>query len=492
LFSFGWLSGARTHVRLKEVRDGGFGKAQFILDKPGRIQDQYKDGGSKLGEGAYGSVSKGVHKSTGVVRAIKTVAKTKMKHVERFKREIAIMKIMDHPNIIKLFETFEDHRNIYMVMEVCTGGELLSRIIQASRFNERDAAGVTQQMLRALFYLHEQHICHRDVKPDNFMFHNGDPIEGNVLKLIDFGLSRKFRDGEHMSTKAGTPFYVAPEVLTGRYGHLVDLWSAGVIMYVLLCGSPPFSGRGQREVLASVRKGHLRFHPRAWGGISQDAKELVSLLVKTDPESRLNAGQALMHPWIRNRAPQALANKLPADLVPKLRSFRSRTKFEKAVLQVIASQLSESQIKGLREAFLSLDQNGDGLVTLSELKGGLARTGLRQLPDDLREIMASIDADHSGMIDYTEFLAATIERRQYIHEDICWTAFRVFDVNGDGKITPSELRMVLSDASVNSMVNAQATADVLKEVDKNGDGVIDFEEFMGMMRGMSMVAGDMP
>jgi len=178
--------------------------------------------------------------------------------------------------------------------------------------------------------------------------------------------------------------------------------------------------------------------------------------------------------------------------VPKLRSFRGRTKFEKAVLQVIASQLSESQIKGLREAFLSLDQNGDGLLTLSELKGGLARTGLRQLPEDLREIMASIDADHSGMIDYTEFLAATIERRQYMQEDICWAAFRVFDVNGDGKITPSELRMVLSDAGVSSMVNAQATADVLKEVDKNGDGVIDFEEFMGMMRGMSMVAGDMP
>jgi calcium-dependent protein kinase len=399
---------------------------------------------------------------------------------------------MDHPNIIKLFETFEDHRNIYLVMEVCTGGELLSRIIEASRFNERDAAVVMQQMLRALFYLHEQHICHRDLKPENFLFHNRDPIEDNVLKLIDFGLSCKFNDGEPMSTKAGTPFYVAPEVLTGRYGHLVDLWSAGVIMYVLLCGSPPFSGRDQREVLANVRRCQLRFHPRAWGGISEDAKELVSSLVKADPESRLNAGQALTHPWIRNRAPKALARLLPTDFVPKLRSFQSRTKFEKAVLQVIASQLSESQIKGLREAFLSLDRNGDGLLTLSELKGGLARSGLQKIPEDLREIMAGIDADHSGMIDYTEFLAATIEKKQYIQEDICWTAFRVFDLNGDGKISPSELRMVLSDAGVNSMVNAKAAADVLKEVDKNGDGAIDFEEFMGMMRGMSMDAGDMP
>jgi len=482
----------RKHSRLREVREGGFGKAQFILDKPGRIQDQYKDGESKLGEGAYGSVSKGVHKSTGAVRAIKTVAKTKMKHVERFKREIAIMKTMDHPNVIKLFETFEDHRNIYLVMEVCTGGELLSRIVEASHFNERDAAVVMQQMLRALFYLHEQHVCHRDLKPENFLFYNGDPIEGNVLKLIDFGLSRKFVDGKPMSTKAGTPYYVAPEVLTGRYGHLVDMWSAGVIMYVLLCGSPPFSGRSEKEVLASVRRGFLRFNPRAWDGISQDAKDLVRSLLTSDTARRLSAREALKHPWIKNRAPRARARPLPADLVPKLRGFRSRTRFEKAVLHVIASQLSEPQIRGLREAFLALDQNGDGLLALAELKGGLARAGLRELPEDLGEIMAGIDADHSGMIDYTEFLAATIERRQYIQEDVCWTAFRVFDVDGDGRITPSELEMVLRDGSVSSMVNAQAVADVLKEVDKNGDGAIDFEEFMSMMRGMSLDACDMP
>jgi calcium-dependent protein kinase len=155
---------------LKEVQDGGFGKAQFILDRPGRIQDVYNMERKQIGEGSYGSVSKGLHKSTGVTRAIKTIAKAKMKHVERFQREIAIMKIMDHPNIIKLFETFEDHHNIYLAMELCSGGELFDRIIEANHFNEKDAAIVMQQMLRAIFYLHEQHICHRDLKPENFLF----------------------------------------------------------------------------------------------------------------------------------------------------------------------------------------------------------------------------------------------------------------------------------------------------------------------------------
>jgi calcium-dependent protein kinase len=183
---------------------------------------------------------------------------------------------------------------------------------------------------------------------------------------------------------------------------------------------------------------------------------------------------------------------LPTNFVPRLRRFRCRSKFAKAVLHVIASQLNEVQIKSLRETFLSLDSNGDGLLTLSELKEGLSQAGVTELPHDLKQIMEGIDADGSGVIDYTEFLAATIEKRQYIQEDVCWTAFRVFDMNGDGKITPNELRMVLNNGNMESVMDINATADLLKEVDKNGDGAIDFKEFMGMMRGMSMNADAVP
>merc|ERR1711920_180152 len=149
-------------------------------------------------------------------------------------------------------------------------------------------------------------------------------------------------------------------------------------------------------------------------------------------------------------------------------------------------------IKSLCETFLSMDINGDGVITLDELKAGLPQAGIMEIPEDLKEIMEGIDADGSGVIDYSEFLAATIERRQYIQEDVCWTAFRVFDMNGDGKITSNELRTVLNNGNVNSVLDINATAAVLKEVDRNGDGAIDFKEFMGMIRGMSMNVDAVP
>lgn len=477
----------------KSVKEDGIGRAQFIMDSSGRIQDAYSMDKRKLGEGSFGSVRKGVHKATGSVRAVKTMAKGKMSNIERFKKEVAIMKMMDHPSIIKLFETYEDHHNIYLVMELCQGGELFDSIIEAGHFGEVEAAVVMQQILRAIFYMHQHHISHRDLKPENFIFQSRGPIRGNVLKLIDFGLSSQFTEGTAMSTRAGTPYYVAPEVLASRYDHMCDNWSAGVIMYILLCGSPPFYGKDDQEVLSKVKRGHVIFDPMDWKGISDDAKELIRCLVKVDAKSRYTAEQALNHRWVQHKAPRATDVPLDKSFVDKLRAFRSRNKFAKAALHVIAAQLSEVQIKSLRETFISLDGNGDGLLTLSELRGGLQRAGLAVLPSDLKEIMEGIDADGSGVIDYTEFLAGTLERRHLMQEDVCWSAFRVFDLNGDGKISADELRKVLDLGSVGEVVDAQVTHDVLKEVDKNGDGSIDFDEFMAMIFAMQdMTAENLP
>merc|ERR1712222_259105 len=228
-----------------------------------------------------------------------------MKNMDRFKQEIAIMKVMDHPNVIKLFETFEDHRNIYLVMELCSGGELFDRIIDAGHFTEVQAAILMQQIMRALFYMHESHVCHRDLKPENFIFNSKDPIEKCFLKIIDFGLSCSFSPGQVLNTKAGTPYYVAPQVLAGKYDHSSDMWSCGVIMYVLLCGYPPFYGETDADVLSKVRLGNFSFNAADWKNISEDAKNLIRMLLKMNPKDRYTAQQGLNHEWIMKLAPKA-------------------------------------------------------------------------------------------------------------------------------------------------------------------------------------------
>jgi calcium-dependent protein kinase len=436
----------------------------------------------KLGEGSYGAVSKCTNKSTGVVRAVKSISKAQMKNVDRFKQEISIMKMMDHPNIIKLYETFEDHRNIYLIMEICSGGELFDRIIETGHFTEVQAAIVMQQILRGIFYMHEIQLTHRDLKPENFLFQTKDPIEKCTLKIIDFGLSCKFSDGQVLTTKAGTPYYVAPQVLAGKYDQSADLWSCGVIMYVLLCGYPPFYGETDADVLTKVRLGNFTFNAADWKNVSEDAKNLIRMLLKMNPRDRYTAEQAMNHVWIKNKAPKASTVPLQASLVDNLKGFRSTNKLKKAALHVIAGQLDESQIKNLRSIFMQLDDNGDGLLSVQEMRDGLSKAGLKEIPPDLQQIMEQVDSDGSGVIDYTEFLAATLDKKAYIQEDVCWSAFRVFDRNGDGKISMAELEQVLASGNVEAAMGANAVKELMKEVDTNGDGEIDFQEFMQMMR----------
>merc|ERR1719316_2032004 len=176
------------------------------------------------------------------------------------------------------------------------------------------------------------------------------------------------------------------------------------------------------------------------------------MLLKMNPRDRYTAEQALNHVWVRNKAPKATNVNLSSGLVDHLRTFRSQNKLKKAALHVIASQLGESQIKGLRETFMALDENGDGLLTVNEMKEGLKKAGLKEIPPDLQQIMQDVDSDGSGVIDYTEFLAATLDHRSYIKEDVCWSAFRVFDRNGDGKISPEELKQVLGDNDVGDVL----------------------------------------
>ncbi|CAJ1393836.1 unnamed protein product [Effrenium voratum] len=468
----------------KPVTDKGPSSSAVQVGGSSNIRDHYTTENKALGAGSYGTVCKCKHKKTGSVRALKTICKTaggsSSKVLERFYCEIAIMKRMDHPGIIKLYETFEDKRNLYLIMEMCSGGELFDRIVEAGHFTETQAAIVMKQMISAIYYLHTNMICHRDLKPENFLFHTKEPIENNLLKLIDFGLATPFKTGQALKTKSGTPYYVAPQVLAGHYNELCDIWSCGVIMYVLLCGYPPFLADADPQVLALVRRGHFTFPAEDWSQVSDDAKQLIRKLLAMKPQDRFTAEQALSHIWIKEKAPRSSKEPLNTTSVSNLKNFRATNRFKKMALQVIATQLSEDKIETLRKQFIALDENGDGRLSIKEISDGLKATGMKDA--DLKQILAGVDFDGSGSIEYKEFLAATLDKRHYLQEDALWSAFCVFDKNGDGKICMEELRSVLEDDSVGQLMQGQSVEEIMKEIDEDGSGEIEFEEFVQMMR----------
>lgn len=454
----------------------------FVAHKDKRIDDLYNVAKKQTGKGSYGAVFVATHKLNSEKRAVKVIEK---KHYNA--KEIGVMKTMDHPNICKLFETFEDKKKMYLVVELCEGGELFDVIINAkTTFTEKQAAFVMQSMFRSLNYLHSNGLTHRDLKPENFLVMEkvtgaeGSQIQDTTVKLIDFGLATTCKPGQFLTTKAGTPYYVAPEVLAGSYTESADMWSLGVIMYIILCGYPPFNGESNPQILDNVRRGQVSFPSAEWRNISGDAKDLIKSLLNKDYHVRCTAGKALEHIWIAAKAPQAGAVAISATFVDNLRSFRSLNQLKKTALQVIASNVKETEIRALQETFISMDKNGDGSVTLQELTGALDTAGLLESVPDLNDIVSGIDANNSGVIDYREFLAATLDRHSILQDSVLWQAFASFDKDDDGKISRQELQDVLADDGVKSMF-AEELERVMKEVDTNGDGVIDYEEFKLMM-----------
>jgi len=455
----------------------------FAQEKDGTLDDYYKIDKKKLGEGSYGAVSKGTNKGTGAVRAIKAIPKAKVADVTRSQQEVDIQSQLDHPNIVKLYEVFTDAKMYYLVMELCSGGELFDRIVAASdaadedsgprAFTERKAATYMEQILGAMSYIHANNFVHRDIKPENFLMQNeGDDAQ---IKVIDFGLAKTFiaNSGDVMKTKAGTPYYVAPEVLSGKYDEKCDVWSCGIIAYILLCGYPPFYGDSDSDILKAVKKGAFEFPEEDWKYVSGDAKDVISKMLTKDKSKRPSASEILQHRWMSANA-EAPKGTVPKDMFTKLKKFQSGSKLKKVALTLIAQQLKDEDLQELQLTFSKLDQNKDGTLTMDEIKSGIQATGV-EVNEDMQATLENLDTDGSGNIDYTEFLAATLSTKQYLKNDVMWGAFRVFDKDGDGSITKQELAEVLK------MPEMSHIEDMIREVDLDGDGNIAFDEFVQMM-----------
>ena len=448
----------------------------FVGKTEGKLLDYY-DVIKQLGKGGYGKVYEVKNKQTGELRACKHLSKLNINNLEKFKREIAIMQKMDHPNIIKLYEVFESDRSLYIIMEECKGGEIFDRIIEhiqkGEMYSEKDASIIFQQVMSSIQYCHNHKICHRDLKPENLLYLNEGSEKDNRLKVIDFGLSQSI---DKLKTKVGTAYYVSPEILEGKYTELCDIWSAGVILYILLSGDPPFNGPSDAAIYKKISERKFNFPEKKWRNISNDAKDLICHMLVPEKE-RYTAEDVLKHPWFKNADNKNLSE---LEFDAKLfMNFKNTTEMKKISLMFIASRLDENEINNLKNVFMAFDEGKDGQISLDELKKGLEQMHSKKYTDEeIEDLFNALDVDHNGKIDYTEFISATLEEAEYLKQERLSEAFMNFDINRSGKISKDELVTALK---ANSCQEKEIEK-FIKAVDKNGDGKIDYNEFVDLMK----------
>ncbi|KAG2536059.1 calcium-dependent protein kinase 9-like [Panicum virgatum] len=467
-------------------RGGGGATAARVLDgvvphHPRlRVTDKYHLG-RELGRGEFGVTRLATDRATRERLACKSIPKRRLRtavDVADVRREVAIMaSLPDHPALVRLRAAYEDAEAVHLVMELCDGGELFDRIVARGRYTERAAAAAARTVAEVVRACHAHGVMHRDLKPENFLY--AGKSEDAQLKAIDFGLSVFFKPGERFTEIVGSPYYMAPEVLRRNYGPEVDIWSAGVILYILLCGVPPFWAETEQGVARAILRGSLDLQREPWPRISEGAKSLVRQMLQMDPRKRPTAQQVLEHPWLQN---ERKAPNVPlGDVVrARLQQFSAMNKLKKKAMRVIAEHLSVEEVEVIRDMFALMDTDKDGRVTLQELKAGLKKVGSKLAEPEMELLMEAADVNGNGYLDYGEFVAITIHLQRLSNDGHLRTAFLFFDKDSSGYIERAELADALADESGHT--DEAALNNVLREVDTDKDGRISFDEFVAMMK----------
>lgn len=454
----------------------------MITDGLSNVKERYHINPKEIGHGHYGVVRKCMDRKTKEWYAIKSIRKSKVNKIEVLKREITILQEVNHPNIIRLVEVHEDAKYLHLITELCTGGELFDRIIEKTQtpeghFSEKDAASLIGCILDAITYCHdEKQIVHRDLKPENFLFASN--ADDAPVKIIDFGLSRhELCPGSLMKTKVGTPYYVAPEVLKRKYTKSCDIWSIGVISYILLCGYPPFYGDSDTQIFDSVRSGKFDFPSPEWDTISDAAKDFICCLLKKNPLQRLTASQAMQHKWILdfssdgNSTPQRIIHSRRRSQV--FNSYMGMQKLRKAALGYIATHLTPIEVGNLGDIFESIDSDKDGSMSLKDLDEALTSKNFSpDLLQRLRNLREDLSLTGEERLNWKDFLAAMMDEKLLIKEDKIRMAFDHFRKSEDKCLDVHELIIVLGVEN--------ATKEIMDLNNAPGDRIT-YEEFKHMM-----------
>lgn len=501
----------------------------YLFDGGRQLSDDYEVDGKVLGQGLCGDVVL-VHSRVDRRRyALKTIRKQQVSatKLRQLTSEVEIYLTLDHPNIARLHNVYESEADICLLTECCDGGELYFRLQKKGVYTDTDAAEAARQMLRAVGYLHSHHVVHRDLKLENFLYEN--EADTSPLKLIDFGFAKVWDPSTFMMASCGSIAYVSPDVLTGQgYTDKCDLWSLGIIVWMLLAGYPPFHG-DERSMMTKIKAGQADWsHKSRWKPVSETAVDFVKQLLTKDPNQRPSAHAALKHAWLTRGLKPGAPAVLSRDLLRSIQRYANASKVRRAVLQLLAQELAPDETRELRETFLSVDRSNHGTICLRDLKdairagAGSARSperrrarwpseapsgafgtpggAVRNMPSPgadsaasdqsastprtpagklrransgtLDHLFAMLDANGDEKIYYSDFLAATMEARTRNRKEAVRATFARLDADGSGAIGVSDVRDVIGETFEGASVE-----DLIREADPEGRGEITFEAF---------------
>lgn len=501
-----------------------------------------------LGHGAYGHVFKVQHKITKMFRSMKVIPKNNLKPgftEDEIEQEINILKNLDHPQIIKIYEVYSDDDSYYLINEFCSEGDLSEKLSQMKCLPECIVKVLMFQIFSAVSYLHSRRIIHGDLKLENIMVDSTLPSSnkgtaksfiscvkedanqislsrmnsqaseisenGQVnyqmspnskmqfkkmknfdLKLIDFGCSKIFsKYKKNFEDTIGTLIYCSPEVLMNNYNEKCDIWSCGVIMYALLSGEFPFIGKNEKEVIQKILNGKLEFTSPQFFSVSDQAKDLIEKCLEYNKNKRISITDALKHPFFTedldplNIFQENIDNK---EVLYQLKSFSKQSKFYQAVLAFLSHNFAgKDHLDRLKKIFFSIDLNLDGKISRDELLYAYKSAGIDIEDNQIQEIMESIDFDNNGFIEYEEFIRVTLPKKHLFKEENLKTAFDLFDLDKNGRISLNELKEVLS---LGGNVEESVIRELMKEIQQSDQEDITFNKFKKIMLSFDKTEND--
>ncbi|XP_068669794.1 CDPK-related kinase 3-like [Aristolochia californica] len=442
--------------------------------------------GKEVGRGHFGHTcsaraKKGEIKGQQV--AVKIISKAKMTtaiSIEDVRREVKILKALSgHQNLVKFYDACEDANNVYIIMELCEGGELLDKILsRGGRYTEEDAKSIVVQILSVVAFCHLQGVVHRDLKPENFLFTTRE--EDAPMKIIDFGLSDFIKPDERLNDIVGSAYYVAPEVLHRSYSMEADIWSIGVISYILLCGSRPFWARTESGIFRAVLRADPNFEDAPWPSVSPQAKDFVKRLLNKDHRKRMTAVQALAHPWLRDEN-----RPVPLDILvyKQVKSYLRATPLKHSALKALSKALTEDELVYLQSQFRLLEPSKDGRISFENFRMALLRNATDAMKESrVSEILNSMEQLSYRKMDFDEFCAAAISTYQLEAlegwEQLASTAFEHFEREGNRVISVEELAREMS--------LGPTAHSILRDWIRPSDGKLSFLGYTKFLHGVTL------